>query len=62
MISKGLLPKPLDFDGNLRWKWSEVEDFITKNNNIGEYSDCNEPDEIMTGIENVTSKNHDGSA
>ncbi|MGH1350222.1 MAG: helix-turn-helix transcriptional regulator [Methyloligellaceae bacterium] len=55
MVSKGLLPASLDFDGNQRWQWSEVEAYIAKNNKIYDHDSDNETDDIMAGINSVES-------
>lgn len=56
MIDKGLLPKPYDFDGNERWRWSLVENAIVQNNKIDLNEDGYEYDGVMAGIDNVSTK------
>ncbi len=58
MVSKNLLPAPLDFDGNQRWQWSEVEAYVANNNKIHDHATENEIDDIIAGIDNVSSENN----
>ncbi len=53
MMLKGLLPSPMDFDGNQRWQWSEVEAYIAKNNKIHDHDTDDEIDDIMAGINDI---------